>query len=100
MVLFSDLSIGEMIAVFSYLWFMMAPVQDILNIQYAYYSAKAALGRINELLYLPNEPKYKHELNPFEDVCTALLTLESKPNIIKLLPEFFQRGYIDNFSLS
>jgi ATP-binding cassette subfamily C protein len=67
MVLFSDLSIGEMIAVFSYLWFMMAPVQDILNIQYAFYSAKAALGRINELLYLPNEPKYNHELNPFED---------------------------------
>ncbi|MEM7304340.1 MAG: ABC transporter ATP-binding protein [Pseudomonadota bacterium] len=67
MVLFADLTIGEMIAVFSYLWFMMTPVQDVLNIQYAYYAAKAALGRINELLYLPNEPKYKHELNPFKD---------------------------------
>lgn len=67
MVLFSDLSIGEMIAVFSYLWFMMTPVQDVLNIQYAYYGAKAALGRINELLYLPSEPTYKHEVNPFED---------------------------------
>ena len=67
MVLFSDLSIGEMIAVFSYLWFMMTPVQDVLNIQYAYYGAKAALGRINELLYLPSEPVYKHEVNPFEN---------------------------------
>ncbi|MEM8844354.1 MAG: ABC transporter ATP-binding protein [Pseudomonadota bacterium] len=67
MVLFAGLSIGEMIAVFGYLWFMMTPVQDVLNIQYAYYSAKAALGRINQLLYLPNEPKYKHELNPFEN---------------------------------
>ena len=65
MVLFAGLSIGEMIAVFGYLWFMMGPVQDVLNIQYSYYSAKAALGRINGLMYLPNEPVYQHELNPF-----------------------------------
>jgi ATP-binding cassette subfamily C protein len=65
MVLFAGLSIGEMIAVFGYLWFMMGPVQDVLNIQYSYFSAKAALGRINELMYLPNEPVYKHEKNPF-----------------------------------
>ena len=65
MVLFAGLSIGEMIAVFGYLWFMMGPVQDVLNIQYSYYGAKAALGRINRLVYLPNEPAYKHELNPF-----------------------------------
>tara|TARA_R110002049_G_scaffold124479_1_gene279947 strand:- start:30300 stop:32084 length:1785 start_codon:yes stop_codon:yes gene_type:complete len=65
MVLFAGLSIGEMIAVFGYLWFMMGPVQDVLNIQYSYYSAKAALGRINELMYLPNEPVYEHEQNPF-----------------------------------
>ena len=65
MVLFAGLSIGEMIAVFGYLWFMMGPVQDVLNIQYSYYSAKAALGRINKLMYLPNEPVYRHEQNPF-----------------------------------
>jgi len=65
MVLFAGLTIGEMIAVFGYLWFMMAPVQDVLNIQYSYFSAKAALGRINKLMYLPKEPVYKHEINPF-----------------------------------
>ncbi len=65
MVLFAGLSIGEMIAVFGYLWFMMGPVQDVLNIQYSYYSAKAALGRINQLMYLPNEPSYQHNANPF-----------------------------------
>ena len=65
MVLFAGLSIGEMIAVFGYLWFMMGPVQDVLNIQYSYYSAKAALGRVNRLMYLPNEPTYPHETNPF-----------------------------------
>ena len=47
MVLFSDLTIGEMLAVFAYLWFMMTPVQEILGIQYAYHGARAALGRIN-----------------------------------------------------
>tara|TARA_B110000238_G_C16115721_1_gene434739 strand:- start:28 stop:1812 length:1785 start_codon:yes stop_codon:yes gene_type:complete len=65
MVLFAGLSIGEMIAVFGYLWFMMGPVQDVLNIQYSYFSATAALGRVNELMYLPSEPVYKHEQNPF-----------------------------------
>ncbi len=44
MVVYSSLSVGEMMAVFGYLWFMMQPVQEILGIQYAYYGAKAALG--------------------------------------------------------
>ena len=66
MVIFSGLSIGEMFAVFGYLWFMMAPVQEILNIQYAFYNAKAALMRINELLNLKQEPSYPHIINPFE----------------------------------
>ncbi len=65
MVLLTDLTIGEMIAVFGYLWFMMAPVQEILSIQYSFYAAKAALGRVNELLYLPREPHYPHLENPF-----------------------------------
>ena len=65
MVLLTDLSIGEMIAVFGYLWFMMGPVQEVLSIQYSFYAAKAALGRINELLHLPTEPQYPHIEDPF-----------------------------------
>lgn len=65
MVLFAGLSIGEMIAVFGYLWFMMGPVQEVLNIQYSYFSAKAALGRINKLMDMPNEPIYEHKCDPF-----------------------------------
>ena len=65
MVVYSDLTIGEMMAVFGYLWYMMAPVQDVLNIQYAYYSARAALGRINKLLGLREEPVYPHQKDPF-----------------------------------
>jgi len=56
MVVFSDLSIGEMLAVFGYLWFMMTPVQELVNMQYAWYAANAALGRINALLGLAGQP--------------------------------------------
>ena len=66
MVLYSGLSIGEMMAVFAYLWFMMGPVQEVLNIQYAFYGARAALDRINSLLDLHEEPHYPAERNPFE----------------------------------
>ncbi|MBL8390401.1 MAG: ABC transporter ATP-binding protein [Candidatus Accumulibacter sp.] len=65
MVVYSDLSIGQMMAVFGYLWFMMGPVQEILGIQYAFYAAKAALGRINRLLELQDEPHYPHRQDPF-----------------------------------
>ncbi len=44
MVLWSSLTIGEMLGVFAYLWFMMGPVQEVLGIQYAYQGAQAALG--------------------------------------------------------
>lgn len=77
MVLLTDLTIGEMIAVFGYLWFMMAPVQEVLNIQYSYYGAKAALGRINELLYLPQEPHYPHQKNPFADKHAVSVQVEN-----------------------
>ncbi|MFC3149601.1 ABC transporter ATP-binding protein [Litoribrevibacter euphylliae] len=65
MVIFSDLSIGQMFAVFGYLWFMMGPVQEILNMQYAYYSAKAALQRINTSFDLETEPQIESRANPF-----------------------------------
>lgn len=65
MVFYSDLSIGQMLAVFGYLWFMMAPVQEILSIQHAFYAAKAALTRINRLNALKQEPYYPHLENPF-----------------------------------
>ena len=66
-VLYSDLSIGLMFAVFGYLWFMMSPVQEMLNMQYSYYAANAALHRINRLLGLREEPRYPALENPFAD---------------------------------
>ena len=66
-VLFSDLSIGQMLAVFSYLWFMITPVEQLLNLQYAYYAAGGALNRINELLARADEPRYEGGSDPFRD---------------------------------
>ncbi|MGR9106163.1 MAG: ABC transporter ATP-binding protein [Gammaproteobacteria bacterium] len=67
MVLFSGLTIGKMLAVFGYLWFMMAPVQEVLGIQYAYYAARAAMKRIQEILNLCQEPRPRHLKNPFKN---------------------------------
>ncbi|WP_216642617.1 ABC transporter ATP-binding protein [Hydrogenovibrio sp. JE_KL2] len=67
MVLFSGLTIGEMMAVFGYLWFMMGPVQEILAIQYSYSAGSGALQRINNVLDLKQEPVYKLSgKNPFD----------------------------------
>jgi ATP-binding cassette subfamily C protein len=54
-----------MLAVFSYLWFMIGPVEQLLNLQYAYYAAGGALSRINELLSRADEPEYPKGVDPF-----------------------------------
>ena len=77
MVLYSDLTIGQMLAVYAYLWFMMTPVQEILNIQYAYLAAKAALARINQLMDVGLEPRYPNEQNPFTEASTTDIRVEN-----------------------
>lgn len=75
MVLFSGLSLGKMIAVFGYLWYMLGPIEVILNLQYALQSATAALNRINKLVRLEDEPEYPHLKNPFTGKHTSALSL-------------------------
>lgn len=77
MVVFSNLSIGEMMAVFGYLWFMMGPVQEVLSMQYAFYGAKAVLVRLNRLLDLKQEPDYPMLRNPFEGQNSVSVSLEN-----------------------
>jgi len=77
MVVFSSLSIGQMFAVYAYLWFMMTPVQEILSIQYSYFSANAALERLNRILLLKKEPYYISHINPFEGQQTASLKIDN-----------------------
>ena len=83
MVVYSDLTIGQMFAVFGYLWFMMGPVQEILNIQYSYYSASAAVTRLNKLFAMKQEQQYPSNINPFE---------VGKPCSIRIEDLHFQYG--------
>lgn len=76
-VAYSDLSIGLMLAIFGYLWVMMSPVQEIINMQYAYHNANAALQRINSLFDLATEPKYEERKNPFQHSATNSLLLKN-----------------------
>jgi ABC-type multidrug transport system fused ATPase/permease subunit len=77
MVLFSDLTIGQIFAVFGYLWFMLGPVQELLSIQFSWYSAKAALNRINTLLDLDEEPRIVSKINPFIDNTQVDVAIEN-----------------------
>ena len=77
LVVFTNLTIGEMFAVYAYLWFMMTPVQEILSIQYSLYSANAAMERINKLLARDREPEYQHRDNPFKGKHTVGLRVEN-----------------------
>jgi ATP-binding cassette subfamily C protein len=76
MVVFSNLTIGEMLAVFGYLWFMMTPVQELVNMQYSWFAANAALGRINALLGLHSETQHPARRDPFADRPSVGITLE------------------------
>ena len=75
-VVFSDLSIGQMLAVFSYLWFMIGPVEQLLNLQYAFYAAGGALNRINELLARADEPQYAGGVDPFKGRDTVSIDIQ------------------------
>ncbi len=76
MVLYSDLSIGQMLAVFAYLWFMMQPVQEVVGIQYKQHAARAALNRINDLMRMELEPRYPHLADPFQGRRTTSVRLD------------------------
>lgn len=65
MVLFTDLTVGQMFAVFGYLWFMLGPVQELLGIQFAWYSASAAMQRLNGLLSIEEEHRPVQKVSPF-----------------------------------
>lgn len=76
MVVYSDLTIGEMMAVSGYLWFMMAPVQEVLGMQYAYFGARAALERLDQFYGRQLEPRYPHLENPFVGKTTVGISIQ------------------------
>jgi len=64
-VAYSSLSVGLMLAIFSYLWVMVSPTQDIINFQYVLATAKAACKRINTIFEMEQEPVVEEAINPF-----------------------------------
>ena len=64
-VAYSDLSVGLMLAIFSYLWVMVSPTQDIINFQYVLATAKAACKRINTVFEMEQEPQLNEASDPF-----------------------------------
>ncbi|MFH7585496.1 ABC transporter ATP-binding protein [Oceanimonas smirnovii] len=95
MVLFTDLTVGQIFAVFSYLWFMMGPVQELLNMQYSFYAADAARKRINSMLALGGEPESQGRVNPF----TGTTTLPIDVNHLSFSYDG-ERKVLDDVSLS
>ena len=76
-VAYSDLTIGLMLAIFGYLWVMMSPIQEVLNIQYAYHNALSALKRINDIFALKTEAVSKNGINPFEKSFTNSIEIKN-----------------------
>ncbi len=92
MVLFTDLSIGQMFAVFGYLWIMLTPIQSIIDIHYSYHSAEAALQRVNKLFTLAWEPKYPNKIDPFANQITSSIQLQN-------ISFSYNKTILDNISL-
>ncbi len=56
---------------------MLTPVQELLSIQFSWYSAKAALNRINDLLALEEEQRPQSNVNPFSQEHEVDINIEN-----------------------
>ncbi|MBQ4890282.1 ABC transporter ATP-binding protein [Shewanella sp. MMG014] len=88
MVLVSDLSVGQIFAIFSYLWYLMGPIQELLNIQYARFGAQASMERLNQLLALDTEPAEVETQQPKQVTRPQRLTETSAQQAMGLTIEF------------
>jgi len=77
MVLLGILTIGKMLAIFAYAWIIMRPVDKLMNFTHLYFNAKSSIERLNEILELKKEPKYKAKIDPFKENITASIRLEN-----------------------
>ena len=76
-VAYSDLSVGLMLAIFSYLWVMVTPTQDIINFQYVLATAKVACKRINSIFEMKQEPIIEEKHNPFTNHSTIAIDIKN-----------------------
>ncbi len=76
-VIYSDLTIGMMLAFLFYLSTLVSPIQQLMSLVITYQSTKPAFGRINTLLSLEQEPHYPHSVDPFKDVVSTSIELKN-----------------------
>ncbi len=76
MVLIGMLSIGKMLAIFSYAWVLMRPVDKLINFIHLYFNAKSAIERLNIILALEKEPHYEAKVDPFKGRVSASIELQ------------------------
>ena len=76
MVLIGMLTIGKMLAIFSYAWVLMRPVDKLMNFIHLYFNAKASIERLNEILALEKEPHYVAQIEPFEEKKSASIVFK------------------------
>jgi len=76
MVLIGMLTIGTMLAIFSYAWVLMRPVDKLINFIHLYFNAKSSIERLNEILALEKEPYYEPKIDPFEKRKSASIRLK------------------------
>ena len=76
MVFIGMLTIGTMLAIFSYAWVLMRPVDKLINFIHLYFNAKSAIERLNEILALEKEPHYVAKVDPFENKKSASIVLK------------------------
>ncbi|MDA3971877.1 MAG: ABC transporter ATP-binding protein [Desulfobulbaceae bacterium] len=75
-VVYSDLTIGMMIAFLFYLSTLVSPIQQLMGLVIAYQTTKPGIKRVNELLRLAREPDYPHEADPFSHGGTTSVELQ------------------------
>ncbi len=75
-VVYSDLTIGMMIAFLFYLSTLVTPIQQLMGLVISYQSTKPALKRINTMFALAKEPCYAHEKDPFKGKKTTSIELK------------------------
>ncbi|WP_345986754.1 ABC transporter ATP-binding protein [Sulfurimonas sp. HSL-1656] len=75
-VVYSDLSIGMMLAFLFYLSPVAAPVQQFMSLVISFQSIKPSMERLNELFSMQREPHYPTKKNPFDGKPTVSAALE------------------------
>jgi ATP-binding cassette subfamily C protein len=99
MVLIGMLTIGTMLAIFSYAWVLMRPVDKLINFIHLSFNAKSAIERLNEILALEKEPYYEPKVDPFKNRKSASIRLkdvsfsyDGKTEVLKNINLYIKEG--------